>query len=43
MQETINYINDKNFIKLFNFVLFDHSTFTTFVRELRELLNSEVQ
>ncbi len=43
MQETINYINDKNFIKLFNFVLFDQSTFTTFVRELRKLLNSEEQ
>ena len=37
----INYINEKGLIKIFNFVLFDQSTFTTFIREFRDLLNKE--
>jgi O-acetyl-ADP-ribose deacetylase (regulator of RNase III) len=41
MKVILNYINEKGFIKIFNLVLFDQSTFTTFVREFRKLLKSE--
>lgn len=41
LKEIINYINEKSFIKIFNFVLFDHSTFTAFVREFIKLSKSE--